>query len=175
MKKLISFFRTLENLSSEEIRQASTKLISVYKDNLDEFLEIELIQFASFSQMFKDEKSNNISREQFLYTSIVDKHVEDAFENLEIALRIYLALMITNCSSERFFSKINIINNILRTSMLNERLNNLALLSTESDILRELVFDDLIDNFASGKARKVSSEIVFNQMWHLTMLSSLIG
>ena len=104
MKKLISplFFRSLENRSSEEIREASTKLISVYKDNLDEFLEIELIQFASFSQMFKDEKSNDISREQFLYTSIVDTHVEDAFANVEIAPRIYLVLMITNCSSERF-------------------------------------------------------------------------
>ena len=60
--------------------------------------------------------------------------------------------------------------------MFNERLNNLALLSTESDILRELDIIDIIDDFVSRKAGKVSlSEIVSIQMWHLTMLSRLIG
>ena len=58
--------------------------------------------------------------------------------------------------------------------MLTERLNNLALLSIENDILRELDIDDLIDDFASRKARRVSlSEIAEIQMWHLTMLSRL--
>ena len=49
--------------------------------------------------------------------------------------------------------------------MVSVRLNNLAIINIESDILRELDFDDLIDDFASRKARKVSlSEIAYIQM-----------
>ena len=77
-----------------------------------------------------------------------------------LCVYIHLVLMITNYSNERSFFKLTIIKNRLRTSVLNERLNNLALFSVESDILRELDFEDLIDDFGSRKARKVSlSEI----------------
>ena len=40
--------------------------------------------------------------------------------------------------------------------MSHDRLSNLAVMSIEHDILRELDFNDIIDEFASRKARKVS-------------------
>jgi len=46
--------------------------------------------------------------------------------------------LVTNCSAERSFSKLKIIENRLRTSMTQERLVNLAIMSIESDILREI-------------------------------------
>ena len=61
--------------------------------------------------------------------------------------------MVTNCSSERSFSKMKIIKNRLRTT--NERLNNHALMSIENDIFREMDFDEFIASFAKYKARKV--------------------
>jgi len=48
-----------------------------------------------------------------------------------------------------------LIKNRLRTSMGQDRLISLMVLSIESDILRGLSFDDLIDEFASKKSRKV--------------------
>ena len=63
--------------------------------------------------------------------------------------------MVANCSSERSFSTLKLIKNRLRTSMSEDRLVGLTLLSIESDILRELNFDDIIDEFANKKARKV--------------------
>ena len=46
--------------------------------------------------------------------------------------------MVTNCSTERSFSKLKLIENRLRTPMTQGRLVNLAIMSIESDILREI-------------------------------------
>jgi len=59
---------------------------------------------------------------------------------------MYLVLMVTNCSAERSFSKLKQIENRLQASMAQGRLVNLAIMSTESDILRD---------FAVAKSRKV--------------------
>lgn len=80
--------------------------------------------------------------------------LEETFPNVEVATRIFLCLMVTNCSGERSFSQLKRIKNELRTSMLQERLNNLSIMSIESDILQETEFEDLIEDFAQQKSRK---------------------
>ena len=87
---------------------------------------------------------------------LIDKCVKCSFPNVEIALRMYLILMVTNCSGERSFSKLKYIKNRLRTTMTNERVTHLSLKSIAYDILRETDFDDLITYFAQRKGRKVS-------------------
>ena len=91
-----------------------------------------------------------------MYNLIIDKGVKSSFPNVEILLRIYLMLMVTNCSAERSFSKLKLVKNRLRTSMTNNRLNNLSIMSIENDILRNIKFDQLIEDFANNKSRKVS-------------------
>ena len=61
--------------------------------------------------------------------------------------------MVTNCSAERSFSKLKQIENRLRTSMTQGRLVSLAIMSTESDILREIDFTPIINDFAVAKSR----------------------
>ena len=68
---------------------------------------------------------------------------------------LVLVLMVTNCSGERSFSKLKFIKNRLRTTMTNERLSHLTLLSIEYDILRQIDFTKLIRDFAKAKSRKV--------------------
>ena len=41
-----------------------------------------------------------------MYTSIIEKNVKESFLNIEMVLRIYLTLLITNCTGERSFSKL---------------------------------------------------------------------
>ena len=55
---------------------------------------------------------------------------------------------------ERSFSKLKLIKNRQRSSIRNERLNFLANLSIEHDIL-EADFSDIISNFAFRKSRRV--------------------
>ena len=44
--------------------------------------------------------------------------------------------------------------NRLRASMTSERLPDLALLSNRSELLREIQFDDILDDFTARKAKK---------------------
>ena len=83
-----------------------------------------------------------------------EKDVSATFPNVTVMLRIYLCLMVSNCSGERSFSKLKLIKSEHRTRMGQERLNWLSLMSIESDILRQIDFSDIIDDFANLKARK---------------------
>lgn len=148
------FLGHLEKLTAEEIEQAAGILVDKYNNDLEDSLGIELIQFAEFSKVFEEE-NDKIGRHHFLYKLIIEKCVKDTFPNVEAVLRMYLVLMVTNCSSERSFSKMKIIKNRLRTSMTHERLSDLAIMSIEYDMLRELDFSNLVKEFAKQKSRKV--------------------
>ena len=89
-----------------------------------------------------------------MYNILVERDLSSTFQNVAIMLRIYLCLMVSNCSGERSFSKLKLIKNEHRTTMGQERLNWLSLMSIESDILRQIDFTDIIDKFASLKVRK---------------------
>ena len=86
-------------MDCDEIEAAAAKLVSKYKDDLDQTLGVELVQFAAFLTHFleyeKDEKiKNKIGREQFLYKLLMEKKVADTFPNVAIMLRMYLVLMV---------------------------------------------------------------------------------
>jgi hypothetical protein len=74
------------------------------------------------------------SPEVRMYKLILENKLETVFPNIEFALRIYLSLMISNCSGERSFSILHYIKNSYRYTMGERRLNDLILLSAEQDI-----------------------------------------
>ena len=149
------FLGKLDSLSPVEIESSADNLVIVYKDDLEQCFGNELVQFVAFSNEFLKDADDNIGKEHFLYKLIIDMLVKCSFPNVEIALRM-LILMVTNCSGERSFSKLKYVKNRLRTTMTNERVTHLSLMSIEYDILRETDFDDLITDFAQRKGRKVS-------------------
>ena len=81
---------------------------------------------------------------------------EDVFPNLRISLQILLTIAVSIASCERSFNKLKIILSYLRASMGQDRLSNLALLSVERETLNTINFDNVIDQFASVKARKIN-------------------
>ena len=58
------------------------------------------------------------------------KHL-DCFPNTTIAYRILLTIPVTVASAERSFSKLKLIKTYLRSTMSQERLNGLAMISIE--------------------------------------------
>lgn len=84
------------------------------------------------------------------------KGIEGTFPNCEIALRLLLTIPVTVASGERSFSKLKLIKNYLRTSVSQDRLCGLALLSIENKVASKLDYNDLIAEFAAKKSRKVA-------------------
>lgn len=147
------FFVDLTSMDPANVFKGAKNLVEAYPEDVEDALANELVQLASLSQQFQ--KSDTESVEYFLYRIIVENDLHSTFANAEIALRIYLSMMVTNCSGERSFSKMKIIKNRLRTTMSQDRLANLTLLSLENDILRDLPFESLITTFSHKKSRKV--------------------
>ena len=80
----------------------------------------------------------------------------ESFPNACIAFRILLTILITVASTKRSFSKLKLIKSYLRSTMSQEILNGLVILSIEKEILVELECKNLISNFASQKERKIN-------------------
>ena len=77
------------------------------------------------------------------------------FLNACITYRILLTIPVTVAFAERTFSKLKLIKSYLRSTMLQERLNGLAILSIEKNMLEKIYYKSLINNFASKRARKM--------------------
>ena len=78
----------------------------------------------------------------------------DCYPNVSIAYRILLTIPVTVASAERSFSKLKLLRNCLRSTMLQERLNVLAMCSIEKNILDDINLDTVLEDFASRNARR---------------------
>ena len=126
------FHGKLESLSPVEIQSSADNIVIVYKDDLEQCVGNEIVQFVAFSNEFLKDADDNIGKEIFRYKLIIDNRVKCYFPNVEIALGTdvgYLILMVTNCSGERSFSKLKYIKNRLRMTVTNERVTHLSLMS----------------------------------------------
>lgn len=74
------------------------------------------------------------------------KDMEGCYPNAFIAYRILLTIPVTVASAERSFSKLNLIKNYLRSTMSQERLNGLAMLSIEIEMLDNIDFDSIFED-----------------------------
>jgi hypothetical protein len=79
----------------------------------------------------------------------------ESFSNACIAYRILLTIPVTVTSAERIFSKLKLIKSYLRSTISQERLSELAILSIERNMLEKIDYKSLINNFASKRARKM--------------------
>ncbi|XP_062085682.1 uncharacterized protein LOC133791782 [Humulus lupulus] len=83
------------------------------------------------------------------------KEVDDSYPNASIAYRIFLTIPVTVAHAERSFSKLTLIKSYLCSTMSQERLSGLAMLSIEKDIVAKLDYANLINTFASKNARRI--------------------
>ena len=100
-----------------------------------------------------EDQSISLSRGDH-YEIMCKEKIHTAFPNVEAILRLFLSLMVTNCSGERSFSRLKSIKNKLRSTMSQERLSALTILCIKSDKLKQINFDELLHDFALTKARK---------------------
>ena len=64
--------------------------------------------------------------------------------------------MITNATVEISFSGLKHIKNLRRLAMTQERLNRLAIMAIDNDVLNNLQFTDVLEKFVTKKLRKAN-------------------
>ena len=143
--------KNLKSLDENDLKYQSLNLENILKyneisdiDGCDLFSELKVLR-----EIFPNKNGSSIEILDYI------KKI-DSFPNAFIAYRILLTIPVTVASAERSFSKLKLIKSYLRTTMLQERLSGLAMLSIENDLLDKLEYSDLINKFASQKARKIN-------------------
>ena len=124
-----------------------TKILAdSYPDDLDSCVFAdEMIQLTEYVT------ANNCKSPADIDNLLHSDQLEETFQNVCVGLRIYLSLMVLNCSGERSFSKMALI----KISTLGDRrfFTALGRLSFESDVLETITFGKVIEQFASIKSR----------------------
>jgi hypothetical protein len=127
---------------NNDIKQNCLNLADFYKPNIDgdhlfqEILDVRMLL----------KTSEKISAPIDLLKFII-QYGENVFSDLKNALTILLAIAVSIASCERSFSKLKLILNYLRASMLQDRLCDLAQLSIESEQAEQMDFKEVINDF----------------------------
>lgn len=147
-------FLTDDSLSHEQIEEKAKQLVHVYHEDLEE-------SFADEFQFFLRtiEKLGIRNSVSGMLEYLIQYNLASNFPNVEIAFRIYLSIMATNAEGERSFSKLTKIKDVHRSTMTQPRLSGLAVLSIESDIMRQIPTAEFIKVFTQKKERKIFSLI----------------
>lgn len=99
------------------------------KDALKAELEI-------FSEIVKNDAGSSNSKFKIIVQCITP--IKDSLTLTALLIEYILTIPISVASSERSFSKLKLIENILRTTMSDDRLNSLMICAAEKDILDNL-------------------------------------
>ena len=110
-------------------------------------------EVRSFRREFETEIKNCESAKDVLQL-LVCCDVLSSMPELGTALILFCTLPVTVASAERSFSKLKLIKSYLRSSIAQERLDSLALISIENEAARELDLNELVDRFSNAKARR---------------------
>ena len=154
----------IKDMPISKLKEECDNIAKVVGGNLvsSEDLNQEIIFFCNLpnkdkviSDLKAKEKSYDLSKTGFgALTYIVRSESIDSYPNLFMSLQIMLTLPITIGTAERSFSKLKLIKTYLRSTMTQNRLSNLTILSIEHEESQKLDIDSLIDEFAVIKARK---------------------
>jgi len=79
----------------------------------------------------------------------------DCFPNASIAYRVLLTIPVTVASAERSFSKLKLLKSYLRSTMTQQRLNDLATIALESGLLEKIDYEHIIEDFISRNTKRM--------------------
>ena len=145
---------TLQLAGDDELLEKARRLSDHYSRDIAPTFPTQLLSFRS---CFKAEISQKSSIFQLAKMLVVDyDSVTSTFGEVCTALMLFLTLPVTVATAERSFSKLKLIKTYLRSSMGQERLSGLAILSIENTRARALNIGNIVDDFAQRKARKMA-------------------
>jgi hypothetical protein len=141
-----------KSISENKLMQHCSQLQSFleYKEHCDIYAD-ELFQEL---RHLKTLLPKDVTKLIDILNTIKSYWEEGGFQIVWVTYRILLTIPVTVASAERSFSNLKLIKTYLRTTMSQERLSGLAMISIENEYLDKLNYDDLIEEFASKNARR---------------------
>ena len=139
-----SFLLKLRDLTNEQIVEFSENLASFYSQDLDQQEPISESQHLKHYLSVVTRDGKPMSSMSEIYLMIKDDKLESTFPNIEITVRMFLSMMVANCTGKSSLSKFTLIKNELRSQMLQERLNFLSVMSIESDVLENIFCNETL-------------------------------
>ena len=123
-EEITNIFSFLIDLNAPKsyITERVNVLLNNYPDDVDGNLTGEVKYFHAYIKQNHSESECRDLNHQDIYQIMQKDKVYTVFPNVETALRIYLSIMITNCSGERSSSRLKHIKNELRTTLLQGKL-----------------------------------------------------
>jgi hypothetical protein len=141
--------RTLTSLDDIELRNCCIKFGKTFSFGNSSDVDLnDLISELKVLQMTLPDKQMS-AMDIFEFVREVD-----SYANVVIAYRILFTMPVTVASAERSFSKLKLLKNYLRSVMSQERLNGLATLCIEKQLLDDIDIDSIINDFASRSVRR---------------------
>lgn len=127
---LVKHFLFITRLHSEatiDVNESVDNFIMTYKCDVDHSIKNEFIQFKHLWKQSKPEFYGCDVHKMFEWMTNNDS--KSVFPNIYIAIRIYLTIPVANCTAERAFSKLGRVQNKNRSSLLQDNLSSLIILS----------------------------------------------
>ncbi|KAL4126545.1 hypothetical protein QTP88_010766 [Uroleucon formosanum] len=136
--------------SEHDIVKATYDFQIFYKNDISTDITRQIL---CIKNVFKD-SLKTIHSIKNLLQCLLENDVASIYKDIFSACIIFLTLPVTVANAERSFSKLKIIKNYLRNSMLQVRLTNISILNIERNRTNELDINKIIYDFANNKARK---------------------
>ena len=141
---------TLQSLDDTSLKSSCDNLGAVLtKDGKSDVDANELYVELKFLQDFIPKE--NMGPVEIL--KFLKRH--DCFPNASIAYRVLLTIPVTVASAERSFSKLKLLKSYLRSTMTQQRLNDLATIALESGLLEKIDYEHLIEDFISRNTKRM--------------------
>lgn len=151
LKHRFGFLFTLLTSSEAELRESARKFQAHFSTDIaEEVFEDELIQFVGYIKQYPTE---DVSPPACL-RRMREHGISEAFPNVDTAFRLYLTLPVANTEGERSFSVLKRVKNQLHSTVGQEKLCDLSLLTIEADLTNNINFESIVAEFAKLKSRK---------------------
>ncbi|XP_059148436.1 zinc finger MYM-type protein 1-like [Physella acuta] len=157
-----------KNLALDDSLIQLEQLAVTYSDVVDSVTEIvqEFVSFRTFYQEVFSVSSVNkgVSTEKepleiavtvnSILKFMIANDLCSMYPNLATLYRIFLTLPISSAGVERSFSRLKLLKTYIRSTMNEDRLSSLALITIERQLASDVDLKDVIDHFAKMKPRR---------------------
>ena len=146
----------LSNASHLDLEVEARKFFKKFSDNPSPLFPSQMLSIKrSFREKIAHLKS---AKEMASFLIVENASLTTTYSDVFTPYMMYMAVPVTIATAKRSFFKLKLIKNFFQSSMSQEELSDLALLSIENERAKCLKFRKVIQQFTNAKARRRNFE-----------------